>query len=121
MTIRVAIVGTCASGKTSVSSALSDRGFVAYSVSQEHSGVPELWRHLKPDYVIYLSNTLGTLRRRRGIDTWPAWIYEAQLKRLASARDHAYAIVETDYVDLEAVVQTIIDLLDQSLPTETSR
>lgn len=117
---RVAVVGTCASGKSSVSQALVALGFDAYAVSQEHSGVPELWKHLHPDIVLYLDNSLATLRRRRGNDAWPEWIYETQLKRLTSARAHAIVVISTDDLELDAVIGQAVAMLREISSADSS-
>lgn len=110
---RIAIVGTCASGKTSISSALRNRGHDAYAVAQEHSAIPELWAHLKPERVVYLEASLKTVRRRRDDDAWPEWIYHVQVARLANARDSADLIVVTDDMTPDQIVEQICDDLDR--------
>jgi hypothetical protein len=109
--MRVAVVGTCASGKSSVVAALRDRGIDAYAVAQEHSIVAELWRHLQPNRLVYLETGLETIRRRRSDNAWPEWIYQAQLRRLAHARQHAEIIVCTDDLELDRVVDTVFTAL----------
>lgn len=106
--MRVAVVGPCASGKSSVVARLRAHGLDAYAVAQEHSVVVELWRHLAPDRVVFLDTALATVRQRRGDDSWPAWIYQTQQERLASARAHADVVVETDQLDLEQVVGVVL-------------
>ncbi|HUG17048.1 MAG TPA: hypothetical protein VMM78_18715 [Thermomicrobiales bacterium] len=108
---RIAVVGTCASGKSTIVAALRDRGHDAYAVAQEHSAIPRLWAHLAPERLVCLTVGLETLRRRRGDEAWPAWIYQLQLERLDSARRHADVIVETDYVSVDVVVETIVSAL----------
>jgi hypothetical protein len=109
--MRVAVVGTCASGKTSVVEALVERGVDAYAVAQEHSIVAELWRHLEPDYLVYLETSLATIRRRRADSAWPEWIYDTQLQRLANARRNADVIVRTDDLDLPGVIVAVLAAL----------
>lgn len=110
---KVAVVGTCASGKTSVTTALKERGFDAYAVAQEHSAIPNLWNHQQPERVVFLENSLETVRRRRADDVWPEWIYQVQLKRLAAARNHADIVVTTDDLSLNDVVDMVVEQLDQ--------
>jgi gluconate kinase len=113
MAVRVAVVGTCASGKTSVTEALKALDFDAWAVAQEHSVIADLWNHQQPDRLVYLANSLDTIRRRRNDDRWPAWIYETQLERLAPARASADVVVDTDDLDLDAVVSRIVAFLGQ--------
>ena len=110
-TLRVAIVGTCASGKSSVVAALRERGIDAWAVAQEHSGVPELWRHLGPDRLVLLDATLATVRGRRADPAWPEWIFRVQQDRLANARANADVVIGTDGVPLDEIVRSIIDAL----------
>jgi hypothetical protein len=108
---RIAVVGTCASGKSSVVSALRDRGHDAYSVAQEHSAITRLWEHLAPDCVVYLSVELDTLRTRRDDPSWPEWIYRVQLDRLASARQNADIVIETDRRTIDQIADEVDALL----------
>jgi len=109
MAIRVAVVGSCASGKTSVVARLIEHGIDAWAVAQEHSAIQELWRHLGPDRLVYLDVSLASIRRRRSDDNWPDWIYDLQQGRLANARANADVIVPTDHLTLDEVVATILD------------
>lgn len=109
--IRVAVVGTCASGKTSVVAALREHGVDAYAVAQEHSGISGLWRHLEPDRLVYLENGLETIQRRRDDDSWPDWIYQLQLQRLQEARERADLVVVTDDLDVPAIVEHVLDMI----------
>lgn len=108
---RVAVVGPCASGKTSTVKMLREHGLNAYSVAQEHSAVATLWAHLEPDIVVYLSVDLETIRQRRRDPHWPKWLYETQLERLEDARARADAVVETDSLTPPEVVKQIVDTL----------
>lgn len=92
--LRVAVVGHCASGKTTLVGALRKGGYDAYAVAQEHSGVTWLWRHSAPDVLIYLDVPLATVRQRRGAE-WPQAVYDAQETRLADARSHADLVLDT--------------------------
>jgi hypothetical protein len=109
MTVRVAVVGSCASGKTSVVARLREHGIDAWAVAQEHSAIQELWRHLGPDRLVFLDTTLATVRARRDDDNWPEWIFRVQQERLANARMHADVFVPTDTLSLDEVVSTILD------------
>ncbi|MGH9174456.1 MAG: hypothetical protein ACRD1H_08865, partial [Vicinamibacterales bacterium] len=102
--MRIAVVGSCASGKTSVVAGLRERGIDAWAVAQEHSGVPELWRHLGPDWLVLLDTTLETVRNRRDDQAWPEWIFHVQQERLSSARTNADAVIVTDALTVDEVV-----------------
>jgi RNase adaptor protein for sRNA GlmZ degradation len=105
--VKIAIVGTCASGKTSVVAALRDRGYDAYAVAQEHSEIASLWAHLSPDRVVCLETSLATVRARREDDRWPQWIYDLQVGRLSDARSHADVVIQTDHLSVEMIADEI--------------
>jgi deoxyadenosine/deoxycytidine kinase len=102
--LRVAVVGHCASGKSTLVTALRGQGFDASAVAQEHSGIAWLWRHSDPDVLIYLDVPLATVRDRRGQE-WPQAVYDAQEERLAEARAHADLIIDTATMDIRQMTQ----------------
>lgn len=91
---RVAVVGPCAAGKSTLVAALRGRGYDAQAVGQEHSGVPYLWRLGEPDLLIFLDVDLPTTTARRA-RAWPPDLYAAQQARLADARAHADLYLDT--------------------------
>ena len=109
--MRVAIVGPCASGKSTLAAELSTRGIDAYAVAQEHSDIIDLWARQQPGRLIYLDVSLSSLRRRRSNPFWPRWVYERQLERLADARKHADLVVDTNVLDHDAVVALVVQRL----------
>lgn len=104
---RVVVIGPCASGKTSLTTRLQELGYDARACGQEHSEIPELWRHLDPDVLIGLHIDLETLRKRRSA-TWSHRIYERQIERLSSGYDHADLVIDCDVVDQDAVVRQVV-------------
>lgn len=115
--LKIALVGCCASGKSTVATRLHQHGFDAYSVAQEHSVIAELWKHDDPDVVVYLDVGLDSVRRRKSNPDWPSWIYDTQLNRLSSARENATLRINTDVLSITEVVSQIID----SLPASSTR
>lgn len=105
---RIAVVGHCASGKSTVVAALRERGLDAWAVAQEHSAIGDLWRHQSPDVLIFLDVGLDSIRARRGDPRWPEWIYDVQSERLADARQHADFLIPTDTKPVDAIVDQII-------------
>jgi nicotinamide riboside kinase len=108
--LRVAIVGPCASGKTTLAERLRSHGVDAYVCAQEHSEIATLWRHLDPDVVIALDVDLATVRARRGAD-WPEAIFREQLRRLAAAKAAAAVVIDTTSLDADATVAVALQVL----------
>lgn len=104
---RVAIVGHCASGKSTVVRLLREQGVDAYSVAQEHSMIGDLWRHQQPDIVAFLDVSLDAIRERKHNDVWPRWIYNEQSKRLTDARANADVVVDTDLEPAETIADNL--------------
>jgi adenylate kinase len=107
---RIAVVGVCGSGKTTIVEQLRRMGYDAYVVSQEHSIIRDLWNHREPAALVFLEARLETVRARRDKE-WPRWIYELQQDRLADARAHATVTIETDGRSIEETVDVIADAL----------
>ncbi|MFN8514009.1 MAG: hypothetical protein U0232_13635 [Thermomicrobiales bacterium] len=108
---RVAVVGPCASGKSTLAAALRERGYDAHAVGQEHSGVPYLWGLGEPDLLIFLDVDIPTTGRRRN-SVWPADLYETQQARLAHAREHAALYLDTSPLSAHEVVERAMLFLD---------
>lgn len=111
---RIAVVGHCAAGKSTVVELLVQQGYEAYAVAQEHSSVRELWSRQQPDLLVFLDVSLEALRTRKANPDWPAWIFENQNERLSHARNHANYVVDTDDEPVEDVVMEIIRFVERS-------
>lgn len=103
---RVVVVGTCASGKSTLVTALRDVGIDAYVCAQEHSEIPTLWNHLQPDFVVVLEVGLDTVRQRRGV-LWPSAIYREQRRRLSAAREAADLALDTANTPVAQAVEQV--------------
>ncbi len=69
--LKIAVVGNCAAGKTTLVNNLKKEGYVnSYNVPQEHSVVKRLWSRYNPDILIYLSCSLRTAKQRRPSISW---------------------------------------------------
>lgn len=108
--MRIAVVGPCSSGKSTLVSRLREHGFNAYAVSQEHSIITRLWDHQHPDVLVYLHIDYETVQTRRGTN-WPQWIYDAQVERLRDAREHAAIVLDTGIMTVDDAVARIIEWL----------
>lgn len=110
----IAVVGVCASGKTTLVTALLARGYRARRVLQEHSYVPDMWLRLTmPDILIYLDAGIETIRLRRNDVDWPEWIRDLQVGRLSHALAHCDFYLETDLLAPGEVLQLTLSFLAQ--------
>lgn len=108
---RIAVVGHCAAGKSTLVNGLRDAGIDAHASAQEHSVVPHLWRHLHPDLLIFLDVDLETVQQRRG-GSWPATIFSLQERRLAPARTQADLEIHTSQVDADETLARALTLAE---------
>lgn len=109
--IRIGIVGPCAAGKSTLISRLTDQGYSARHIAQEHSFVPDMWQRLaKPDLLIYLDVSYPVSLRRRKMD-WNQEEYQEQVLRLRHARQHADLYLQTDTLSIQEVYQRVVNLI----------
>jgi hypothetical protein len=108
---RVAVIGPCASGKSTLVTALRERGYDAHAPAQEHSVIAELWRHVHPDVLVALTVEFDAVQRRRGA-RWPEWLYQVQKKRLAAAYAAADMTIDTTTLAPSELVAEAITLLE---------
>ncbi len=109
--LRVAVVGPCASGKSTLVAALRVAGYEARHPAQEHSYVPDMWRRLvDPDVLIYLDISYEALLARRPHFGEPEYL-EREKGRLAHAREHADLVVDTSELTAEEVRQRALAAL----------
>jgi dienelactone hydrolase len=107
---KIVVVGVCSSGKSTLVSALCDRGYHASAVSQEHSYVPHLWQRSNPDVLIYLDASLHTIRGR-GRTRWRQSLLDEEHRRLQHAREHCHIYVPTDGLSPQDVVSRVVTFL----------
>ncbi|MDQ2652625.1 MAG: hypothetical protein M3Z20_06220 [Chloroflexota bacterium] len=107
---RVVVVGTCASGKTTLVTALRARGFDASVSAQEHSAIQRLWQRTDPDILIALVVNIDAVRERR-IASWPSWLHDVQEERLAHAQDAADLVIDTSELGADEVAERAIQFL----------
>jgi ABC-type cobalamin/Fe3+-siderophores transport system ATPase subunit len=112
--VRIAVVGPCAAGKSTLVAALRARGYAARCVAQEHSYVPDMWRRIsRPDILIYLDATLETIACRRRIGWGPAYL-ETLNHRLRHARANADIYLMTDGLLPDQVMAEALGFLKQA-------
>ncbi|HEY53561.1 MAG TPA: hypothetical protein G4N94_08905 [Caldilineae bacterium] len=110
--MHIKIVGVCGSGKSELAGRLRLLGYHAQQVSQEHSGVPDLWRRRNPaDALIYLDAGGDTIRQRYPhLNLHDAYLAKER-QRLAHARAHADCYVQTDALTPDEVLAQALDCL----------
>ncbi len=115
--IRVAVVGACASGKSTLVAALKEAGYEARHVAQEHSYVPAMWQRIsRPDVLIYLDIDFSTLvTRRPWLNFRPEHLAE-QNRRLEHAREHCHLYVNTNQLNSGEVQVQVLSFLGENAP-----
>lgn len=103
----IGVVGNCVSGKTTLVEGLTARGYRAVNIAQEHSTAPRLWQRKNPDFLVCLSCTLETARKRREI-FWGQERLDEQGRRLAHACEHAHLRLATDDLTIQEVLETVL-------------
>lgn len=111
-TLRIGIVGPCASGKTSLTAGLKQHGYDARPIAQEHSYAPSMWQRItNPDILIYLSVSYPLTLKRRSLD-WTDREYAEQLHRLRHAREHANLNIDTNNLTPNGVLDQALAFLE---------
>ena len=118
--MKIAIVGVCASGKTTLVAGLRKTGYDAYNVAQEHSCVHNFWAKKNPDLLVMIDATLPAIHKRRLV-YWGEDRLVTQHKRLADAKAHADLYIQTDELDAEAVRQKVIEFIENYQRENISR
>jgi deoxyadenosine/deoxycytidine kinase len=111
---RLAVVGPCAAGKSTLAAKLRQRGYTVREPAQEHSMVPDMWRRLsRPDILIYLDVSLETIHRRgRTGELWEADYLAEEHHRLRHARQHCDFYLCTDQLTPEQVLGRVLGFLN---------
>jgi hypothetical protein len=116
-TVRVAVVGVCATGKSLLVKALVDSGYDAHECAQEHSYVPTMWKRLcHPDILIYLDADVSALRSRT-FSEWSARDLRVQRHRLRHARVHCDLHLHTDAISVEEVRERVLGFIERRAQT----
>jgi len=103
--LRIAIVGPCGSGKTTLALDLQARGLDARQIVQEHSFVPEMWQLItRPDLLIFLDASHSVCNQRKNLG-WCREEHAEQLRRLEHARQHCNLYIHTDSLSPDEVFE----------------
>ncbi len=113
--LRIAVVGPCAAGKSTLVKKLRHAGYYVRQPAQEHSYVPNMWQRLShPDVLIYLDvDYVASKQRRPHIDYGPERLH-AQHKRLAHARQHCHLYLDTSQLSDQEVHARVLEFLRQA-------
>lgn len=108
---RIAVVGICAAGKTTLVEELRRRGLDARQCGQEHSHIPDMWRRIsRPEVLVYLHASADVVRQRRAF-AYPEARHQAQVARLEHARAHCDLFLDTDHLSAEEVLADVLAFL----------
>lgn len=112
--LRVALVGPCSAGKSTLSPALKKAGFETRQPAQEHSIAANMWQRIsKPDILIYLDLSYEQARARRPhINGGPERLQE-QHRLLAHARQHCDYYLDTSELTPQEVQDAVLGFLDK--------
>ncbi|MEJ2013242.1 MAG: hypothetical protein P8X64_13580 [Anaerolineales bacterium] len=109
---RIAIVGPCASGKTTLAEGLHGHGYNARQIAQEHSFVPDMWQIMtKPDVLIFLDASYPVCTERKALN-WLPREYEEQQHRLRHARQNCDVYQLTDDMTPDSVLKAVLSALE---------
>jgi GTPase SAR1 family protein len=111
--LRVAVVGACASGKSTLVERLRQSGYEARHVAQEHSFVPYMWQRItRPDILIYLDVNFEEIIARRPEFNFKPQDLTEQHRRLAHAREHCDLYLDTSVLTTAEVQQKTLAFLN---------
>lgn len=114
--LRIAVVGPCSAGKSTLTQSLKSLGYEARHPAQEHSYVPDMWQRIgKPDLLIYLDvNQANAWLRRPHIDDKDgAQRLTSQNQRLAHARQHCDFYLDTSELSPDEVRTAVLQFLGE--------
>lgn len=104
----IAIVGVCASGKTTIVKNLLEHSIQCRHIAQEHSYVLDMWQRMAhPVFLICLDVSYPSTLQRKRLN-WSLAEYEEQVQRINHAREHADLIIDTDTHTIDEIVDRII-------------
>ncbi len=104
----MAIVGPCASGKTTLADGLQAQGYDARQISQEHSYVQDMWKQITdPDILIYLDVSFETCTERKQLN-WKQKEFDEQVRRLSHARENCDLYIFTDDLAQDEILSHVL-------------
>ncbi len=117
--LRIAVVGPCASGKSTLAESLRALGYDARQIAQEHSYVPDMWQRInKPDLLIFLDASLEACNQRKDLHL-NLEDYREQGRRLEHARKLCDIFLTTDELSAEQVLRRVLAKLEDRHPSSS--
>lgn len=112
--LRVAVVGPCSAGKSTLAKTLKALGFDTRQPAQEHSYVPDMWRRMShPDILIYLDVDYAHLQERRPYMDGGLPRLKMQQERLRHARQYCDFYLDTSMLSPDEVQAQVVAFLRQ--------
>lgn len=110
---RIAIVGPCAAGKSTLATRLRALGYDVRHCLQEHSQLADMWQRIScPEVLIYLDvSRARSLERNANGPSAREW--EAQQRRLIHARERCTLYIHTDTLSIQQVYERVQAKLDE--------
>lgn len=106
--LKIGVVGPCGAGKSTLVTGLTQRGYTARHIAQEHSYVGNMWKRIvNPDVLVYLDVSFDVSTKRRKLD-WVLADFDEQLRRLKDAREHAHIVIDTDDLAPELILEIVL-------------
>jgi hypothetical protein len=111
---KVAIVGVCAAGKSTLAEGLKAASIPALTVPQEHSSVRRLWERLHPEcnILVMLDARWETVQKRRPTLMFGPEGLERQLGRLDLAREACDLYLPTDDLTIADVRERVLSWIE---------
>lgn len=109
----IAIVGPCASGKSTLARALRAAGYQTTTPVQEHSAITHLWQRSQPDLLIYLDIDFAALLQRRPKTHGGPARLATQNQRLTHAYNHYDLYVDTSDLTPIEVQEKVFAFLEK--------
>ena len=109
---KIAIVGPCGAGKTTLAQNLRFFDLEVKEIAQEHSFVPAMWQKIsQPDILIFLDVSYPSATIRKDFN-WTEREYSEQVRRLQHARKHCDIYIHTDNLTPNEILKEVLDQLD---------
>lgn len=114
--LKIAIVGPCAAGKTTLALRLKSLGYNARQIVQEHSYVPAMWQIIsQPDLLIFLDASFEACTARKSLN-WTRREYDEQRRRLGHARQNCDIYLDTTSLNEDQVFDEVQQALGGGQP-----